>query len=367
MFRMLYASPIKNLHAYYEASFLSETLKDAHLSPQHVSSILHETGKEREKAKIFMEPFVAGSKFAIIDLTHVFSLSENIISATPGHNSKQEFLPQIHLAFLFSLDRHMPAYFRMIPGSVQDVSSLVLTVKEAGIENAVLIGDKGFYSEDNLKALKKKLSYILPLKRNSSLIDYNIMKKGDRRAFDGCFLFEKRLVWHYSYTAGKDRIAVFMDEKLKAEEEKDWMIRAEKADREQELEALYLHQYWLGTIAVVTDMQIPASEIYSLLKSRVEIETMFDAFKNILHADRTYMREDYQLEGWMFVNFIAIVLYYRLIRMLTEKKLLKNYTPKDVLLHLSRINKLKINNEWTTSEIPKKAKLIIEKIDMPIT
>ncbi|RLG32304.1 hypothetical protein DRN97_07665 [Methanosarcinales archaeon] len=63
--------------------------------------------------------------------------------------------------------------------------------------------------------------------------------------------------------------------------------------------------------------------IYNLLKSRMEIEIMFDAFKNVLNADRTYMRDDYQMEGWMFINFIALVFYYRLYRLLADNSLLK--------------------------------------------
>jgi len=50
---------------------------------------------------------------------------------------------------------------------------------------------------------------------------------------------------------------------------------------------------------------------------------MFDAFKNVLNADRTYMRDDYQMEGWMFINFIALVFYYRLYRLLADNSLLK--------------------------------------------
>ena len=36
----------------------------------------------------------------------------------------------------------------------------------------------------------------------------------------------------------------------------------------------------------------------------------FDTFKNTLNADRSYMRDDYQLEGWMVVNFVALMFYY---------------------------------------------------------
>lgn len=372
VFRLLYTSPIKNLQAHYAASFLSEALPGARLSPKTVGSLLREVGREREKIKAFLGGFILGSEFALIDLTHVFSLSEDVISSVPGYNSKGEFLPQVHMVFLFSLDRHMPSYFRMVPGSVRDVSSLVLTVKESGVKNAVLIGDKGFYSRDNVLDLEgEKLHYVLPLKRDSRLIDYARIREGDRRAFDGYFLFEKRAVWYYGYRLrggpleGK-RVVVFLDERLRAEEEKDYLSRIKKDDARR-LEAFFENQHRLGTIAVITDLDEPGEEIYGLLKSRVEIEVMFDAFKNVLHADRTYMRDDYQMEGWMLVNFISLLFYYRLYRLLSDQELLKRYSPNDVLVHLSRIYKLKIQGEWITSEIPKKTRNIMEKLNIPIT
>ena len=371
VFRLLYNTPIKNLQAHYATSFISETLRDAHLSPKTVGDMLREVGKERENIKAFLKQFISGSEFAIIDLTHVFSLSENVISSVPGYNSKKEFLPQIHMIFLFSLDRHMPSYFRMVQGSIRDVSSLVLTVKESGVNNVVLIGDKGFYSEDNVLGLEaEKLHYILPLKRNSSLIDYSKIQKGDRRALDGYFMFEKRAVWYYSYKLKEGElngkmVIIFIDERLKAEEEKDYLSRIEKED-DKALETFFKNQYRLGTIAVITDMDELPERIYSLLKSRGEIERMFDTFKNVLNADRTYMRDDYQMEGWMFINFISLIFYYKIYSILEENQLLKKYSPNDVLIHLARIYKLKIQDKWITSEIPKKTKNITEKLNIHI-
>jgi len=372
VFRLLYTTPLKNLEAYYVSSFLSETLPGAHLSPKVIGNLLGDVGKERERTKTFLRQFVSGNDFLLIDLTHVFSLSENIISSVPGYNSERDFLPQIRLIFLFSLDHHQPAYFRMVAGSIRDVSSLALTIKEAGVQHAALIGDKGFYSEDNVLALEKEgLHYILPLKRNSSLIDYSKIETGDRRAFDGYFLFEKRAIWYYSYRLREGelmgrQITVYMDERLKVEEEKDYLSRADKMDTKV-LETFFSVQHRMGTISVITDLDESGERIYNLLKSRAEIETMFDAFKNVLHADRAYMRDDYQLEGWMFINFVALVFYYRLYRLLADNALLKKYSPGDVLLHLARVYRLKIQDRWLTAEIPKQTRDILEKLCLPIT
>ena len=372
VFRLLYNTPIKNLQSYYATSFLSKTLPDAHLSSKVVGDLLGGVGKERERTKTFLKQFVSGNDFLLVDLTHVFSLSENVISSVPGYNSKREFLPQIHMIFLFSLDHHMPSYFRMVAGSIRDVSSLALTVKEAGVSNTAMIGDKGFYSEDNVLALEKEgLHYILPLKRNSSLIDYTKIQEGDRRAFDGHFLFEKRAIWYYSYELNEGnlkgkKITVFLDERLKTEEEKDYLSRIEDDDA-RTLETFFKVQYRMGTISVVTDLDKSGERIYNLLKSRAEIETMFDAFKNVLNADRSYMRDDYHMEGWMFINFVALVFYYRLYRLLADNSLLKKFSPGDVLIHLSRVYRLKIQDKWVTSEIPKKSRDIMEKLELPIT
>jgi len=374
-FRLLFSSPIKNLREHYVSSYISDTIAEAHLSPKKVSTLLGELGKGREKIKTFLKTFIRGNEFILIDLTHVFSLSENVISSVPGHNSKREFLPQLHLIFLFSADRHMPTYFRMVAGSICDVSSLLLTVKESGIRNVVIIGDKGFYSEDNVRGLRKdkdlNLRYILPLKRNSSLIDYSVIKQGNKRAFDGYFLFDERAVWYYSYVLSEgelkgNKMFVFVDDRLKTEEEKDYLSRIDKTEKNS-IDGFFDIEHRQGTISVITNVEDRGEKIYVHLKSRVEIEIMYDAFKNILHADRIYLRDDAHVEGWMFINFIALVLYYRLYNVLGDCELLKRFSPKDILLHLSRFHKLKVDEQWIPSEIPKKTRDVMEKLNIPVT
>jgi len=53
--------------------------------------------------------------------------------------------------------------------------------------------------------------------------------------------------------------------------------------------------------------------------------------------------------------------------MLVECKLLVRFSVLDVLVHLSRIYKIKIGNNWELSEVPKKTLKILEKLDKHIT
>lgn len=364
--RLFHSSPLKNVSHYYLSSHLSDIFPGAKVSPKSLSELLYSIGIRRERMVEFMKNWVEGSEFAVIDLTHIFSLSENIISATLGHNSQEEYVPQINLVLIFSLDKRHPSFFRLVPGSIRDVSTIPLSLKEAGIQSAIVIGDKGFYSEDNVEFLEEnKLEYILPLRRNSSLIDYGPIQSGNRKSFGGWLLFEKRVIWYYERRLeGDRRIIVFLDEKLRAEEEKDFVLHVDNG--KLSIEKYYELQFRFGTIAIITNSSFPPKRVFELLKSRVGIESLFDTFKNLLHADRTYMRDDAHLEGWTFVNFISLLLYYKSYEVLLSEDLLKRFTPKDVILHLSRIYKVKIGEKWMLSEIPKKSRMLGEKLGLDL-
>ncbi len=102
---------IKKLEFHYETSFLPELILDADLSDRRVGGMLREVGMDRESMMELMRNFVTGSGCAAIDLTHVLSLSEGVISSMFGHNSSGERLPQVNVSYLFSLDRMEPSYF----------------------------------------------------------------------------------------------------------------------------------------------------------------------------------------------------------------------------------------------------------------
>ena len=74
------------------------------------------------------------------------------------------------------------------------------------------------------------------------------------------------------------------------------------------------------------------------------------------------MRSDSELEGWEFINFIALLLYYEIYMLLVSKDILNKYSPKDVILHLARVQKLRIGTNWRLAEIPKKSRILIEKL-----
>jgi len=122
-----------------------------------------------------------------------------VISAVLGHNKDKVYTSQVNLITIYSLDKLQPVYFRQVAGSVRDVSTIVKTVNELGAENIVMIGDKGFHSDTNVRELQRnEIYYVLALKRNSRYINYARVREGNRKRFDGYFLYNKRHVWFYA-------------------------------------------------------------------------------------------------------------------------------------------------------------------------
>ena len=260
--RLMHASPMKNVEFLYRTSYLSETLSDAYVSPDSLGKMMRDIGVDRGSMVKFMKSLMKGSRYMALDLTHVLSMSEGVISSTLGHNSTQEFLPQVQLALLFSLDHDAPAYFRLLPGAINSVMSLQVTMEESGASHIILVADTGFYSAENVKSLESmKLLYIMPLKRNSRLIDYSFQAEKH-------FMFHDQPIFYSKYERSGRTMYTFRNDFLKAEEEKDFLRREKlsakfKAVRER-----------MGTISVITNLKVSGEIVYDMLKSRMEVERL---------------------------------------------------------------------------------------------
>jgi len=364
--RFFEQSPIKNLMHHFEHSFLSSLFPDADLRQKQVSLLLEKIGSRRHNMVEYMQKNCTTKKNLLVDLTHIFSSSENLTWLSLGHNSAGQFHPQLNMLLLFSKDENMPVYFRLLDGAVKDVSSIKGTIDETGIKDVIFVGDKGFFSEGNEEVCDfSDIRHIFPIRRNSTLIDYSVMKQQSRRHFDGYFFFCERHVWHKTAQVNGKRCILFFDERLKTEEENCFLSRIDK--KQSEFEEFYDKEHTLGTIAVLTNVgSLSAEDVYQYLKARTNIEVVFDTFKNILEADKTYMQNDAKLYGWMFINFIALQMYYTLYGILLKKKLLNTYSPQDILLYFSKIYSVKIGEKEIISEVPKTTRVLMEKFGITL-
>ncbi|MCX6153801.1 MAG: transposase, partial [Candidatus Kapabacteria bacterium] len=94
---------------------------------------------------------------------------------------------------------------------------------------------------------------------------------------------------------------------------------------------------------------------------------MIDALKNVIDADRSYMQDEQALEAWMFINYIALHWYYKILNLLKLNNLNNKFSPYDLISFLKEIRKAKINDIWYLSEFTKKTQDLLQLLNIPIT
>ena len=160
---------------------------------------------------------------------------------------------------------------------------------------------------------------------------------------------------------------MFYDEQLGGEETKTYLQRIKDKYDGYTMEGFKEKQLHFGTFLVVTNQSHrPAEQVYQLYKSRMEIERLFDTFKNTLKADRSYMQSDDSFKAWILINHIAALMYYKLLNLLRNGELLTKYSPKDLIERLMAIKKIEIDGVWYTGEINLKTEKILKALKLPI-
>jgi len=368
--RFVYQSPLKNMNFRFQHSFLSELYPDVRLDKDNLTKFIRYLGEEREAIRNYFNAFWKNEKRSVLfDVSSIASLSKRMETFPQiGYNNNKNFDPQLNIMFIHSVDQRMPLYYRLLPGNIREVKAFSLSLKEFDKKEITVITDKGFYSNKNLKEMKSEgITYIVPMRRNAPLIDYTKLQEGVAyKKLDGYFQFEKRIVWYYTLQTQWGKLYVFVDDFLKAEEQRDYVMRIEKYPDNYNIEEYHQKQIQFGTISLLTNGNTSAQDTYENYKSRNEIEVLFDAYKNILHADKTYMQNDIAIEAWMFINFVAIQWYYIVFNLLKKYKLTKTYSPLDLIMKLIEIKKIKINDQWYLSEATQKTNDLLKKLKISI-
>lgn len=362
--RLIEQCPFKRVEHFYKNSYLSETFPRLSLSSGSISGLLGNIGDNREQLVEFMKRFIGGNEHILFDGTAIVSNSEKMDINRNGYNAHRDYDPQINLLYAFGCESKQPGYYRVVPGNIRDVSAFSLSVAEAGLENAVVVADKGFGSDANFDMLSGAgLKYIIPLKRNSVLFNTNKLKTGNKADFDGFFMFNERPIWYYSL----GDVIVFLDGDLKTREEKQYLRKVEDKTDGFTMDGFLEKQYKFGTIVIKTNAGKTPQETYYLYKERGEIEQSFDFLKNLLEQDKSHMQNAKSLEGWAFINHISLMLNYKIYNLLREKKLLSKWSVADFIAHLKYVFKVKINKSWHLSEMTKKTAQLLTSLDLHIT
>lgn len=345
-------------------------------------------------------------EYLAYDITSVSSYSELNNMVRYGYNRDGESLAQINLAMLFGEKTRLPVYYKSLPGSIKDVSTLcnfINTTAHLHMGKLHLVMDKGFYSRKNVNAmLSKHMKFTIAVpfsgkfaneqveRVRDSITDHKrFIKANDQNLFcistKAQWENKKRTYAHvyYNASAAVAEYESFLNNMSKWEEElksnkliKDhqkyyenyfFVKKTPKKGKQISYNQQAIDAYKKNTagflVLLSNDIKDPVEAI-KIYRNKDVVEKAFDNLKNRLDMKRLRVHLEENMRGRLFIQFIALIFisYIQQVINVNEKALFKFDNVTGLLEELELLSSVKFKNHHgqISSELTKKQKEIFE-------
>jgi len=126
--------------------------------------------------KEWIKEFNTEASAVMFDITSISSYGTRNDFLERGYNRDKEDLEQVNLGLVSKKTASnvgLPLAYRVYPGSITDVITLknmTDVIKQYGLNLDILVMDKGFYSQENIKDMHSKgLKYLIPMSFSTKL------------------------------------------------------------------------------------------------------------------------------------------------------------------------------------------------------
>ncbi|MHB8586763.1 MAG: transposase [Thermoplasmatota archaeon] len=365
--KLCYLEPCSRLELRFETSLAKRRWPKAALDDDAFPKILRRVGFAWDDQRNLFRDLASEEKHMAIDLSHVFSDSENIPWLEYGHNGDDVWRPQLQMLLCWGTTTHRPGFLQLLLGATNSAQTLAHAIKEVPLQEVIAIVDKGFWSPDNVKAFEAEtVHYVMALRR-----DLPIVHLRPHTEYQDHFMYRGHAQWYRQDSWEGRTIYHFLDKRLGDDEESAILRRIDEAKTPEQKdtirESYRERRHELGTLSLLTDAGLTAAQAYTLYKERREIEYAYDALQNELRGDVTWMRSAESMVGYHFILFLALHLYSQVLDHLKRKKLLSTYSVRDVLTYLSKVDVVEIDGKEHALPVTRQTQHVIDRLEVPIT
>ena len=363
----------RDMKLHYETSFASELYPGVPCSRQTIGSFLDLLGRHLNKINEFMKNRLKNidkNAPVIVDGMLKGNNSETNSFSAFSRKGKVKGSKDISLLYAIDYQKGEPLASAVYPGNMLDQTAFQDFAGHFSLDRGVLIGDKGFVLNDEMRksiALKSNLKYLIPIKRNLKEIDKLHLLDFDAviKSKEAVILCRKSSVnnrFYYSFknvqTTGKEAHGFL--QKNCARKTIDTAALIKKYQKQENS---------FGTIVFESNLDFTPEEIYKMYEHRWDIEEVFRFYKNILEIDSVGVQQDTRLYGEEFINFLSTIITCRMRNHFDRQELFNDYSFRQIMLHLSKIKKVRselTENQWCDSKHVSYIDKIIEKIAIDI-
>jgi hypothetical protein len=345
MLRVLGDVPLRRAQSSWDKLYNITGIKPD-LSPNHLSEMLHRAGADKKaQAKMFNGMCIAGDE-VVYGMSAYFTRSEQ--TDLLGHNPDGSGLMQrINLAMIFSKDTGAPTMVRTLSNPVGELGPMRKLLDEIGGEGMTLVLERDSFSEDVVSLLlQRKISFVLPVNRDSDLYDMEIPMTRH-------FFHDKHLI-----KCGKRRhksmwLYLYQDAQLKMEEEMTLyrMLDENRLGENNVMDRSHI----AGCIMLASDKDVSEEDIYRQYRRRDAVDRLFADYRKTMGQDREFLVDRETMDGHMFVAFLSIRAYTKIEAMLSEGSM-SEVTPLEALDELSRTYWIQYEGGGQLADVPRTAK-----------
>ena len=125
------------------------------LTPMTITRLTHSIS-ETERMNLFKyrADRLDKDELCAVDSTTRSAYGSSLADIKWGRNKEHVPLPQTSEVVVYSLDSHMPVYYRTFPGNIPDsrsVEAILTDISHAGFPRVILVTDRGYESVQNLE------------------------------------------------------------------------------------------------------------------------------------------------------------------------------------------------------------------------
>jgi len=349
--------PLKRASLAWEKLYPIEEITPS-MNTKSLSKVLKEVGVNRKGQNHVFKGLNSEDKQLVYDLSAIFTRSEAINFAEKGYNKEHFHIPQVNFALFCTANENLPTMVRFLPGSVRDIKSLALSVKEIGAKNKTLILDRGFYSQGSINILNEhKLSFVIPTKRNSTLYNEQI-------TLSEHFFYHEILIKCGKKEYGKNILYLFEDSEMRKEEE--YILYKKHDENKITSNTFNKGLEKAGKILLVSNVDLAPEEVFLMYKKRDTVEKHYDTYKNLLEADKLYLQDNESLFGHLFISFLSLYGYAKIQNCIRKADLTSKYSPRDLIEQFRKVYMLDLDCQMILTEVPKKINEIEKKLNLDL-
>ena len=328
---------------------------DLGLTSQRVSELLASITDDRQNAffKSWMARQGKGDSM-LFDITSISTYGKGNPWAERGYNRDHESLEQVNLGLLTSVASGLPMWFAMTPGSMSDKAVLEYVLKmlsKLGVRKFTFFGDRGFYSEYNLRLITKKgHHFTIPVPstvgwQKKMIAEHKASLLSPRNAIeleDGQLVYGKTVfkmteygrTWYHIFFDAARKTKVIDDFMRRLRRCKDELVDGRMVERNKTMYETYFRVsedpkrgrvveyndkavndfiendscYWV----LMSTSQKDTRKSLLEYRDRNDVEVGFDDVKNAEDMRRLRNHNERTIKGKMFVVFIALILLTKL-------------------------------------------------------